>query len=176
MADRPTIADYIQVLKTTIPNMVSQIGDLAKAELKPAAKHGGIGAGAFAAAAVVGLTALFLVLLTFAFALSMFFHEILNRNPLTALMFGFLTMTVLCLLIVAALALFGKSQISQVKAPQATIAETKASLSAVADAIENGVTDVHERRIPNDALQVTAGAKLPARLDDPDGDWVHPKN
>ena len=169
MADRPTIADYIQVLKTTIPNMVSQIGDLAKAELKPAAKHGGIGAGAFAAAAVVGLTALYLVLLTFAFALSMFFHEILNRNPLTALMFGFLTMTVLCLLIVAALALFGKSQISQVKAPQATIAETKASIGAITDAIEFGAQDAKNRTTPSDAVAVTTAAKLVKPASD---DWA----
>ena len=54
MAERPSAGDYIQVLKTTVPNMVDQIGELAKAELKPAAKHGGIGAGAFGGAAVVG--------------------------------------------------------------------------------------------------------------------------
>lgn len=85
----------------------------------------------------------------------MFFHEILNRNPLTALMFGFLTMTVLCLLIVAALALFGKSQISQVKAPQATIAETKASIGAITDAMEFGAQDAKNRTTPSDAVAVT---------------------
>ena len=112
---------------------------------------------------------LFLVLLTCAFALSMFFHEILNRNPLTALMFGFLTMTVLCLLIVAALALFGKSQISQVKAPQATIAETKASIGAITDAIEFGAQDAKNRTTPSDAVAVTTAAKLVKPASD---DWA----
>ena len=91
MAERPSAGDYIQVLKTTVPNMVDQIGELAKAELKPAAKHGGIGAGAFGGAAVVGLTVLKLLMLTFAFALSMMYHELAGFNPLTALTLGFLT-------------------------------------------------------------------------------------
>lgn len=160
MADRPTAADYIQVLKTTVPKMVTQISDLAKAELKPAAKHGGIGAGSFAAAAVVGLTALFLLMLTLAFALSMFFHEILHRNPLTALTFGFLTMTVLCLLIVAAFAIVGKTQLSKVKAPQATIAETKASIAAVSDAITSGAEDAKNKTAPSDAVAITSAAKM----------------
>ena len=176
MAERPTAGDYLKVLRASVPTMVTQIKELAAAELKPAVKNGGVGAGLFGGAAVIGITALKLFLLTGAFALSMIYAEVLGRNPLTALTLGFLTMSVLALIIVAVLALLGKGKISKVKAPEATIAETKASLSAVADAIENGVTDVHERRIPNDALQVTAGAKLPARLDDPDGDWVHPKN
>ncbi|WIY82114.1 phage holin family protein [Propionimicrobium sp. PCR01-08-3] len=160
MADRPGIADYIQVLKTTVPTMLSQIKDLAMAELKPAAKHGGIGAGSFIAALVVALTALFLLMLTGGFALSMFFHEIANRNELTALMFGFLTMAVLCLLIVAALALFGKSQVSKVKAPEATIAEAKASIGAVSEAIGRGSADAKNSTGPSDAISITSAARL----------------
>ncbi len=168
MADRPAAGDYLRLLKTTVPTMAGQIGELAKAELKPAAKHGGIGAGAFGGAAVVGLTVLKFLMLTGAFALSMFYAEILGRNPLTALTFGFLTMSVIGLIIVAILALFGKLQFGKVKAPQATIAETKASLGAISTAIEAGISDASEGRMPQDAFQVTS-SKLPARRPD---DWA----
>ena len=80
-----------------------------------------------------------------------------------------LVTTVLCLLIVAALALFGKSQISQVKAPQATIAETKASIGAITDAIEFGAQDAKNRTTPSDAVAVTTAAKLVKPASD---DWA----
>ena len=34
MAERPSAGDYIQVLKTTVPNMVDQIGELAMIALR----------------------------------------------------------------------------------------------------------------------------------------------
>lgn len=172
MAERPGAGDYIRVLKTTVPTLFGQISELAKAELKPAVKHGGIGAGAFGGAAVVGLTVLKLFLLTGAFMFSMIYHELLGRNVLTALTLGFLTMAVLALIIMVVLALIGKMQISQVQAPSATIAETKASLGAITDAIEYGVSDAREGRTPSGAIDVVklAGA-LPKR---PNDGWSDP--
>ncbi len=114
--------------------------------------------GCLGGAAVVGLKFL---MLTGAFALSMFYAEILGRNPLTALTFGFLTMSVIGLIIVAILALFGKFQFGGVKAPQATIAETKASLGAISTAIEAGISDASEGRMPQDAFQVTRASCRP---------------
>lgn len=171
MAERPSAGDYIRVLKQTVPTMAGQISELAKAELKPTLKHGGIGAGAFGGAAVIGLTVLKLFMLTLAFALSMMYHELLDRNELTALTLGFLTAAVLSLLVMAVLALFGKGQISRVSAPNATIAETKASLGAITDAIEMGVSDAQARRVPTDALAVTAMTRLPERTSD---GWSEP--
>lgn len=171
MAERPSAGDYIRLLKTTVPTMVDQISELAKAELKPTLKHGGIGAGAFGGAAVVGLTVLKLFLLTGAFAFSMLYAEIFDRNPLTALTLGFLTMSVLALIIMLVLALIGKGQISKVSAPNATIAETKASLGAITDAIELGVTDAKQGRVPIDAVRVTSLDKLPQR---PSDGWSEP--
>lgn len=167
MAERPSAGDYIQVLKTTVPSMVDQIGELAKAELKPAAKHGGIGAGAFGGAAAVGMTVLKFLMLTFAFALSMMYHELAGFNPLTALTLGFLTTSVLGLIIVAVFALFGRSQVMKVKPPSATIAETRASLGAITDAIENGFVNAQQQRVPTDAIEITtAAAKPPKRSTD----------
>lgn len=171
MAERPSAGDYIRVLKQTVPTMMSQMTELAKAELRPTLKHGGIGAGAFGGAAAIGLIVLKLLMLTAGFALSMFFHEILNRNPLTALTLGFLTTAVLGLVLVAVLALLGKGQISRVSAPTATIAETRATLNNLTNAIELGVTDAKDRRIPDDALQVTAMTRLPERVSD---GWSEP--
>lgn len=161
MAERPSAGDYVRVLKATVPTMASQIGELAKAELKPAAKHGGIGAGSLGGAAVVGVTVLKLGMLTGAFAFSMIYHELFGRNPLTALTLGFLTMAVIGVLIMAVLALIGWRQLKRVQPPNATIAETKASLGAITDAIELGAQDARERRNPADALQVTSALAKP---------------
>lgn len=171
MAERPSAGDYFRVLKQTVPTMAGQISELAKAELKPSLKHGGIGAGAFGGAAVIGLTVLKFFMLALAFALSMVYHEVLGRNELTALMFGFLTTAVLALILMAGLALFGKGQIGRVSAPNATFAETKASLEAITQAIEMGVTDANERRVPGDALEVTAMTRLPEHRSD---GWSEP--
>ena len=161
MAERPSIGEYIQVLSSTVPRMAAQIGELAKAELKPTLKHGGIGTGAFIVAAVLGLLVLQLFVLTFGFFFSMIFHELVNRHPLTALTLGFLTWAVLLLILVAAIAFIGWRQVKQVKAPSATIAETKASIGAISNAIQHGVTDA-ERRVLALTVQATT-ATFPQR-------------
>jgi len=148
MAERPTAADYLRTLKTAVPTMVSQISELAKAEIKPSLKHGGIGTGLFGAAGVIGATVIAFFMLTGGFLFSMIYAEVLERHPLTALTLGFLTMSVIGLLIIAVLVFIGWRQFKRVKAPEATIAETKASLAAIESAIESGITDVSQQRLP----------------------------
>jgi hypothetical protein len=96
----------------------------------------------------------------------MMYHELAGFNPLTALTLGFLTTAVLGLIIVAVFALFGRNQVMKVKPPSATIAETRASLGAITDAIENGFDNAQQQRVPTDAIEITAAAKLPERRTD----------
>lgn len=163
MAERPTAGDYLRVLRTTVPEMIGRLKELALAELRPSLKNGGLGAGLFGAAAFIAFTALKLLVLAAAFAFAVCYAEIAHRHPLTALALGFLTIAVVFLVLALVLALFGRGRIVRVRLPEATIAETMTSLSAVADAIETGTADAQQQRIPDDALAITREhGKLPA--------------
>ncbi len=144
MAERQSIMDAIDQVKTSAGKMFSQIGDLAKAELKPAAKNAGLGAVFVVALAVVAATALFILLLTCGFALSIIYNQVLGRSPITALTFGFLTLFVLCIILVALCAIAAWKRFKKVQGPKATIAETKASLGAITDAIKAGLNSEPE--------------------------------
>lgn len=151
MADRPGAADYLRTLKLTVPTMVDQIKELAAAEIKPAAKHGGIGAGMFGGAASFAWIGLKTLGLTLCFLLSMIFHEAVGLNHLTALTVGFAIGTLLMFVFAGLLAVIGKGQFKHVKAPEATIAETKASIAAIGQAISAGSEDAKNREFPDDA-------------------------
>ena len=128
MAKRPSIGDYIETIKESAPRMLSDISELAKAELKPAAKHGGIGAGMFAAAGIFGAALLWILLLVAGFGIAIIFNQALGMSAVTSLCIGFGIIAALVLIIVAILALIGWQQVRKVKAPEMTIAETKACL------------------------------------------------
>lgn len=173
MVQRPSAGDYIANITTQVPRMISGISELAKAEIKPSVKHAGIGGGMLSAAAVVGLSVLRLLMIASAFACAIFFHYVLNFNVLAAITFGFLTMGILGLVIAGIFALMGKGQLGKVKAPQAAIAETKASLAALSNSISAGVTDaklgvVDRQGVSSTDLQSrTAGATEGRHAADP---------
>lgn len=148
MAERSTAADYLRTLRAAVPTMVSQISELAKAEIKPSLRHGGVGTGLFGIAAVIGAIVVGFLMLTGGFVFSMIYAEVLHRHPLTALTLGFATVAVLGLLLMVAFVFAGVRQFKRVKVPEAAIAETKASLAAIADAIESGSADATQRRLP----------------------------
>ncbi len=141
MARRPSVGDYIANIKAAAPKMVSGIKELAAAEIKPTVKHAGIGGGLLGGAAVFALTALSILVLAFAFGLSVFFFYVANRGLLVALTLGFLTAGVLLLLLAALLGLLGKTQVEKVKAPTMTIEETKKAINALGNSLTAGVAD-----------------------------------
>ncbi|GEM_PF-110890 len=144
MAKRPSIGDYIETIKESAPRMLSDISELAKAELKPAAKHGGIGAGMFAAAGIFGAALLWILLLVAGFGIAIIFNQALGMSAVTSLCIGFGIIAALVLIIVAILALIGWQQVRKVKAPEMTIAETKASIKSISDAVSQGVQDAQD--------------------------------
>ena len=62
MAQRPSVFDYVNNVTTEATRLFSGIRELAKAEIRPSAKHAGIGAGMLGAAAVIGIGMLWLLL------------------------------------------------------------------------------------------------------------------
>lgn len=170
MAQRPSLGDYITVLKTSVPKMVTQLKELAAAEMKPMAKNGGIGAAGLIVAVVFAVVMLMIILLAIGFGLSIIFAEPLNRHPITALALGFTVEAVLFLILAVIVGLIGWRYLKKVKAPEATIAEAKASFSAIATAIEKGVDDAATRQIPAGAAEFAGTSTLPSRRD---RGWTH---
>lgn len=144
MAKRPSVGDYIETIKESAPRMLSDIGELAKAEIKPAAKHGGIGAGMFAAAGLFGAALLWILLLVAGFGIAIIFNQAVGMSAVTSLCIGFAIIAGLVLIIAAVLGLIGYRQIRKVKAPEMTIAEAKASVKTISEAVSQGVRDAQE--------------------------------
>lgn len=170
MAQRPSLGDYITVLRTSVPKMATELKELASAEMKPMAKNGGIGAAGIIVALVFAFVMLEIVLLAAGFGLSIIFAEPLDRNPVTALALGFTVEAVLFLILTAVVGIIGWRHLKKVKAPQATIAEAKASFSAIATAIEKGVDDAGTRQIPAGATEFIGTSTQPSRRD---RGWTH---
>lgn len=127
---------------TTEPTKLNQVIDalsefasteseLAAAELKPAAKHAGIGSGLFAGAATLLLHALWMLVIAAALAIGWLLASVTSLSPWASITLGFLICAVLSIIIAAVLALIGKSQIGKVRKPEATLAEAKATLQAI---------------------------------------------
>lgn len=156
MATRPSASDYIRTLQATVPTLARQIKDLAIAEMKPSAVHGGIGAGMFGGAAVFGLNALKLLCFAGAFGVSLLYYHFGLFDTLSSLALGFLSVGVALGLIALIVALIGYGQVKKIKKPEATIAEAKASLGAIGDAVQMGTADAENRSYPAGAEQVVA--------------------
>ena len=109
--------------------------ELAAAELKPAAKAAGIGAGFFAGAAVFLFHVLWMLVIVMALAVGLLLHAVTPLGPWTSFLLGFVASMLISLVIAVVLAILGKNKFKQVKKPDATIAEAKATLDAVVNAI-----------------------------------------
>lgn len=144
MAQRPSVIDYVNNLKSEASRLFAGISELAKAEIGPSAKHAGIGGGMLGATAVLGIGMLWLLLFTVGLWLSVLFSKIFDLGVLVSLGWGFTTMLVVAILLVVVFGLIGLAQVKKVKMPEATIAETKASLAALTDSITAGVADARQ--------------------------------
>ncbi len=110
----PTIGALVVGASRDISTLVSKEIELAKSELKVSIKHGGTGAGLFAGAAFLGLLAIIMLSIAFAYFLHMTGLD---------LAWCFLIVFGVYLLIAAILALIGIRQVKQVKAPERAISQ-----------------------------------------------------
>ncbi|CAM2921175.1 phage holin family protein [Cutibacterium acnes] len=170
MADKLPVGDTIDNLKTDGQKFVQDSKALVTAEIKPAAKHAGIGVVMFGGAGYFGIVGALLLWLCGAFAFSLMWQHIGNWDILLSLVVGFATMAVVLFILAGILALVGKGQISQVKAPTGIVDEAKSTLGAVKSAVARGKYNATARssidasEAPSPATPVSVGgASAPRR-------------
>lgn len=122
-------------IKDAVSEFVSKEAELAAAELKPAAKAAGVGAGFFAGAALFAFHALWMLVILVALAVGLLLHSLTPMGPWGSFTLGFLASVIFSVLIAGLLFTLGRGKFAQVKKPEATISEAKATLDAVVDAI-----------------------------------------
>lgn len=127
MADQ-SVSDLIKGISDDVKLLVRDEIQLAKAELVPAAKNAGIGAGLFGAAGYFAICALSVLYFAAAFALAQVVDTWL----------AFLIVGVVLLLIAAVLGLVGFLLVKRVKAPEKTIANANATVAELKAAVQRG--------------------------------------
>ncbi len=138
MADTSQVGEIFATLKSDGQSLVKDNIALAKAEIKPAAIHAGVGGGLFGGAGYFAINAATLLFLSASFALSLWAQHLWNWNLLLSLLVGFGVMGVLLLILAGVLALVGKSQIGKVQPPRATIAEAKQTVASLKSSFQHG--------------------------------------
>lgn len=122
-------------MKDAVSDFVARESELAAAELKPAAKAAGIGTGYFAGAAVFVFHAIWMLVILIALAIGLLLYSVTPIGPWGSFTLGFLASIIVSVVIAVILAVLGRNRFRQVKKPDATIAEAKATLDAVVAAI-----------------------------------------
>jgi ABC-type multidrug transport system fused ATPase/permease subunit len=113
----PTIGRLVADATSDLSALIRSEIELAKSELRFSVKAGGIGAALFAVAAFLGIIALIMLSIALAFLLA--------KLPFIGLFLGFLIVFLLYAIAAAICALIGKRKLSQVHAPERTIATMK---------------------------------------------------
>ena len=121
MAEQP-VGDIIKAITGDVKELVRDEVQLAKAELVPAAKAGGIGAGLLAGAAFFGVSAVFILYFCVVYVL------VRLGLPEWA---SFLIVGAALLLLAGLLGAIGYTQIKKVKAPQRAIQQARETVEAV---------------------------------------------
>ena len=128
MADQG-VGDIVKSITDDVKLLVRDEIQLAKAELVPAAKNAGIGAGMFGAAGYFGICALSVLYFAAAFGL-------VALGLSTWL--SFLIVGVVLLVIAAILGLIGLTLVKKVKGPQRTIANVNTTVAELKAAVQRG--------------------------------------
>ena len=116
--EEPTIGRLVADASRDISSLIQNEIALAKSELKVSVKAGGTGAGLFAGAAFVGVLAIIMLSVAFAYFLHMTGLD---------LAWCFLIVFVLYLLLAGLLAFVGVRKVKQVKAPERAIHQAQES-------------------------------------------------
>ena len=121
MADQP-VGEIVRAISADVKELVRDEVQLAKAELVPAAKAGGIGAGLLAGAAFFGVSAVFILYFCVVYVL------VRLGLPEWA---SFLIVGAALLLLAALLGAIGYTMIKKVKPPQRSIQQAKETVDAI---------------------------------------------
>lgn len=138
MAETRQLGDIVATLKSDGQSLIQDNIALAKAELKPAAIHAGVGGGLFGGAGYFAINAATLLYLCGSFALSLWAQHLWGWDLLLCLVVGFGAGGVILLVLAGILALVGKAQISKVEPPRQTILEARQSVASLKSAFQHG--------------------------------------
>lgn len=122
MTDQP-VGDLIKSMTADVKQLVQDEVALAKAELVPAAKNGGIGAGLFAGAGYFAISALSVLYLAAGFGLATAFGW--------GVWLGLLVVGIVLLLVAGICGGIGYVFIKKVKAPEKTIAQANQTVTDI---------------------------------------------
>lgn len=154
MANPDTGATF-QQLRTSLTEFVSKETELAKAEVVPAAKQAGIGSGLFAGAGAFAFHALWMIIIAIALGIAWLLNSVTVLGPWGSGTIGFLTTAIFSLLIAFVLIKLGQSRFRKVSKPEATIAEARATLTAIGDAV-TGHTAADRELSAQDTIEAPA--------------------
>lgn len=118
-----------------INEFLANEAELAAAELKPAAKHAAIGAGMFTGAGAFAMHALWMLIIAFALGIGWALDAWTSLGPWGSFTIAFILAGIFSLLFGFILVKLGQNQMKQVRKPEATIAEAKATLQAIAHSL-----------------------------------------
>jgi hypothetical protein len=143
------VGDIIKSITEDVKLLVRDEMELAKSELMPAAKNGGIGGGLFGAAGYFGICALSILYFAAAFGLV----ALGLPYPLAFLIVG-----VALLLIAGVCAGVGYMMIKKIKPPERTIAQANKTVADVKDATQRALAAANAPQIegtvvPNRAIR-----------------------
>lgn len=130
MTDQP-VGDLIKSITDDVKQLVRDEIALAKTELVPAAKNGGIGAGLFAGAGYFGICALSVLYFAAGFGLA----ELFNWG----VWLGLLVVGLALLLVAGICAGIGYLMIKKVKGPEKTIAQANRTVTEVKAAVQQSL-------------------------------------
>lgn len=135
---RKTLKDTgstFEKVKSSLGEFVSKETELAKAEIVPAAKHAGFGSGMFAGAGIFALHALWMIIIAISLAIAWLLNSVTVLGPWGSGTIAFVITAVFSLLVAFILVKLGQSRFKKVSKPDATIAEAKATFSAISDTL-----------------------------------------
>src|SRR6478672_4624826 len=145
----PAVGDLIKSITEDVKVLVRDEIELAKAELVPAAKSGGTGAGLFGAAGYFAICALSILYFAAAFGLV----ALGLPYPLAFLIVG------LALLLIAGICGgVGYMMIKKIKPPERTISQTNQTVTELKAAAQQAIAaanapEIEGRVVPNSALE-----------------------
>lgn len=138
------MADNVNDIKEQLGELLSKEAELAKAEIVPSAKKAGIGSVLGIVALSFALHAIWMLVIALA-AVFAWLVSLTGLSTALSIVFGFLIAAVISLIVAAIIGFLAYRKFKQVKAPSATIAEFKATASAIIDGFSHSETAVPAR-------------------------------
>jgi hypothetical protein len=144
MTDQP-VGDLIKSITDDVKQLVRDEVALAKAELIPAAKNGGIGAGLFAGAGYFAICALSVLYFAAGFGLA----ELFNWGT----WLGLLVVGVALLLVAGICGGIGFMLVKRVKPPEKTIAQANQTVAEVKTAVQQSLAAAKAPQIEGEVVR-----------------------